>query len=161
MEYLARQRLDSWDLKMVLIILIVISAARLFGWSDGTSSSLEMIACILLLIGLIYILQSIYLKVKINRNGIKFRHQWWRSYRKISWKRIHKIRVVNSLNPSEMTSDKNEELGNFLKSTDRAQQKGLEIELKDGVKIFIGLKHPEKLDFSLISKKLRREKLAS
>ena len=161
MEYLTRQRLDSWDLKFVLVILIALSAARLLGWTAvSMNTALEIIACLLLMAVLIYMLQSICLKVKVNRKGIKIRHQWWRSYRKISWKTIRKIRVTKSSDDQKKSGlSENEKLKEFSGHKNQILRKGLEIELKDGIRIFVGLKHPENLDFSLIDKKLRKEKI--
>ena len=158
MNYKVRQRLDSWDLKFVLVILLTMGLVRLFGWGSPASSPIEIVACIILVGAALYALQSTYLKIKVNRKGVKFRRQWWKAYQKISWKKIKKVRIVQNMSTVGQSG-----VGVQMAGTNEIEQlvrhTGIEIHLKDGSKTFIGLKHPEEIDFRWLRNRKVREKI--
>ena len=157
MNYKVRQRLDCWDLKFVLVLLTGMGLVRLLGWGSPLSSPVEIIACIILVGVALYALQSTYLKIKVNRKGMKFRQQWWKTYRKIPWRQIKKVRVVQNMRVSQHGLGVQLAMTNDLEGL--AEHTGIEIQLKDGSKTFIGLKHPEEIDFTVVSNRKVREKI--
>ena len=145
MKYKEEQRLACWDIKLVLLSLILMGLYRLWAVATGLheGSQVAIVACLLLLISALYILQRTQLKVRVGKKGIKYHHSWWRAPRKISWSMIDEIRILRDSRAAQL-SGWNVQFSK-LGYHSLIGQTGLEIRLKDDSIIFIGIRNPDKL----------------
>ena len=144
MKYRDEQTFGNWELKLVLWSLVLFGGYRLFMASTGPQDvrRMEVVGCLALLITVLYIIDRIYLKVKIDKKGIKYRHSWWKSSRRIKWSAMKSVRVLRSSTSAQL-SGWNVQFAPCEPYHSLVGQTGLEIELLDGTKSFIGMQNPE------------------
>ncbi len=142
MKYKEHQRFRCWDLKLILGLLIAMGVVKLINGDSRSGGLIEIFACLALLGGAFYLLQNIYFKIKVNRKGIKYKHQWWKRYRKIAWEEIERIEVSQST-PTASLSGWSVAFSTALERHSLVGQSGLKIHLKTGDCIFLGLSDPK------------------
>ena len=144
MKYREEQTFGNWELKLVLWSLVLFGGYRLLKTSTGPHdvSRMEVVGCLVVLLAFLYIIDRVYLKVKIDKKGIKYRHSWWKSSRRIKWSAIKSIRVLRSSTSAQL-SGWNVQFAPHEPYHSLVGQTGLEIELTNGTKSFIGMQNPE------------------
>ena len=144
MKYREEQTFGNWELKLVLWSLVAFGAYRFFKVSTGPQdvSRMEVVGCLAVLMSMLYIIDRVYLKIKIDKKGIKFRHSWWKSSRRIKWSAIKSVRVLRSSTSAQL-SGWNVQFAPCEPYHSLVGKTGLEIELTDGSKSFIGMQNPD------------------
>ena len=143
MKYTELQKMSCWELKIIAGLLALVGLLRWTGVVGTPPESTMEILVGFALLGLAYLaMQSIYLKIKITRKGIKYRHQWWNRYKKIAWTDIRSIKPVSTTSAAQL-SGWNVTFSTAQERHSLVGQSGINVYLKAGNSIFIGLDNTE------------------
>lgn len=144
MKYREEQTFGNWELKLVLWSLVLFGGYRFVQLSTGPqdASRMQVVGCIAVLLAMLFLIDRIYLKVKIDKKGIKYRHSWWKSSRRIKWSEIKRVRICRSTKGAQL-SGWNVQFAPCEPYHSLVGQTGLEIGLLDGTRSFIGMQNPD------------------
>lgn len=149
MKFRESQSFQYWEVKGMLLLLGLIATYRVIEHLiNGADQKIwtYVIIGILLIISYLWV-SRLNMEVVIGKKGIKYELHPLDNKHKIKWKDVESIRVVDASVASQFCGW-NKYFGPDQKYASLVGRRGLQIRMKDGHEIFIGLKRPyEAADF--------------
>lgn len=149
MKFRENQRFQYWEVKGMLLLLGLIATYRVIeDLINGPDQKIwtYLVISVFLLLSYIWV-NRLKMEVVIGKKSIKYELHPLDTKHKIKWKDVESIKVVAASVASQF-SGWNKYFGHDQRYASLVGRKGLQIKMKDGHEIFIGLKRPyEAADF--------------